>query len=69
MFRQKVLDTQGNFILRWGFKENTGDIEFEMQANCTGWLGIGISSPDGASVDIVMGGYDDVNEVGEFENS
>jgi hypothetical protein len=38
-----------------------------MQANCSGWLGIGISSPDGASVDTLMGGYDDVNEVGEFE--
>ena len=58
---QVSLDEGGQFILRWGFTDGTGDIEMELQANCTGWLGIGITAPDNSIIDNIMAGFDDVS--------
>lgn len=49
-----------DFTFRWGIQ---GDIiEFEIQANTTGWVGLAMAdaSPEVLVGDIWMGGYDEV---------
>lgn len=62
------LDGQGQFVMNWGFKDGTGDIEIQLQANCTGWLSISIVAPDGNLEDILVVGYDDVAGTGYVED-
>jgi hypothetical protein len=60
-----------NLILRWTVIEDTGDIEIEIQANCTGWTGISfvegqIGTP-GSYSDVIMGGFNDDFQKGYSE--
>lgn len=69
MENEKELDP--NFILRWTVIEGTGDIEIEIQANCTGWTGISfvegqIGTP-GSYSDVIMGGFNDDFQKGYSE--
>nr|CAH0109825.1 unnamed protein product [Daphnia galeata] len=61
-----------NLILRWTVIEDTGDIEIEIQANCTGWTGISfvegqIGTP-GSYSDVIMGGFNDDFQKGYSED-
>lgn len=63
MENEKVLDKFNNIILRWTVLNATREIEIELQANCSGWIGIAFSDgtlgKPGAYGDIILGGYDD----------
>ncbi|KAK4025841.1 uncharacterized protein LOC116926436 [Daphnia magna] len=72
MENEKVMDSDNQFILRWTVLEGTGDIEIEMQVNCTGWLGISfaegqIGTP-GSYSDVIMGGFNDDLQMGYIED-
>merc|ERR1711911_248325 len=62
------LDDDGQMILSWGYPPGTGDIEIEMKANCTGWIGIGILNPHLQWADLTMAGYDDATGLGYLED-
>lgn len=62
------LDDDGQMILSWGYPPGTGDIEIEMKANCTGWMGIGILNPNLQWADLTMAGYDDATGLGYLED-
>jgi len=63
-----TLDADSQMLLRWGFIEGTGDIEMELQANCTGWLGIGLTLFGDEISDLIQGGFDDVTGLGYLED-
>ena len=69
MENEKELDP--NFILRWTVIEGTGDIEIEIQANCTGWTGISFAEGQigqpGSYSDVIMGGFNDELQRGYSE--
>jgi hypothetical protein len=69
MANEKKLDP--NFILRWTVIEGTGDIEIEIQANCTGWTGISFAEGQigqpGSYSDVIMGGFNDELQQGYSE--
>lgn len=71
MENEKVMDPDNQFILRWTVLEGTGDIEIEMQVNCTGWLGISFAEGQigtlGAYSDVIMGGFNDELQLGYIE--
>lgn len=70
MENEKVLDNFDQIILRWTILDDT-DIEMEIQANCTGWIGIALAhgrlGEPGSYGDIIMGGYDDETGEGYIE--
>jgi hypothetical protein len=59
------------FILRWTVIEGTGDIEIEIQANCTGWTGISLAEgkigQPGSYGDVIMVGFNDELQLGYSE--
>lgn len=71
MENEQVLDANGQIVLRWTVIDGTGDIEMELQANCTGWMGISFAVGElgvpGAQGDIIMGGYNDELGLGYIE--
>lgn len=71
MENEQVLDPNNQFILRWTVLNATGEIQIEMQANCTGWLGFGFTYDDlftvGSLGDVIIGGYNDTSGKGFVE--
>jgi len=47
-----------DYTFRWGFTNER--IEFEIQANTTGWVGLAMGDFDINVADVWMGGYDDI---------
>lgn len=70
MEHEQYLDSGRQILLRWTIIESSGDIEMEISANCTGWMGIsfavGTPMVDGMG-DIIMGGFDDQTGRGYIE--
>ena len=70
MENEKELDPA--FILRWTVIEGTGDIEIEIQANCTGWTGISLAEgrigQPGSYGDVIMVGFNDELQLGYSED-
>ncbi|XP_060771592.1 DBH-like monooxygenase protein 2 homolog [Neoarius graeffei] len=70
----EYLDSNSNFLLRWGFDTVKDTITFEVTVNTMGWVGFGFSPNGGmAGSDIVIGGvgpsgiyFTDRNAAGNF---
>lgn len=62
------LDTNHQMELSWRFPPGTRDVEFEMRANCTGYLGVGIVDKPLQWVDLTIGGYDDATGEGYLQD-
>lgn len=73
MFQSAVLDSQDRFSIRWLVDRETDTIDFVVLCNCTGWVGLSISSAPlgtlGAFGDIILVGYNDLTGEGYIEVS
>lgn len=73
MDRSVVLDDEGRVRIRWMLDRRNEAMDFVVFANCTGWVGLSISSAPlgtpGALGDIILAGYDDSTGRGYIEVS
>ena len=43
----QILDDNGEFVIKWGSNPQGDRIEMELTVNTTGWISLGLLSPNG----------------------
>lgn len=59
-----VLDTEGEFLMRWNIWPVQKDVEMRFEVKTQGWLSLLLASADASYADVFFGGYDDANSKG-----
>jgi len=59
-----ILDSEGEFIIRWNIRDVSQEIEMRFEVKTKGWISLLVGNPDGIHTDVWFGGYNDTSNSG-----